>query len=168
MTLNSKIQMKSADDFIRKILKETGIETPQAQMLNKELENSFTKIKTCIMMFVLSYFLSVLYPIYALVFEDKLVPAAKMEIPYVDQTQIGGYIVGACVITFVASMACVGGAAYDTILAFFVFNYAALIQLLEEDLKQYHKMWQKRKENSYQDRNYFLKNFCVKYQDVHG
>lgn len=106
-----------------------------------------------------------LYPIYAYVTENRLVAIMRIEFPFVDQTEMKGYLIGLAIMLLFGFLAVVGSVAYDFLVAILLFGYGSLVTLLVLDLEDFHEMWLN-KTLSERDQEKFLRNICLKFQDI--
>lgn len=138
----------------------------RADCLKKEMEDALKKVKIFAVVSVLCFAIFALYPIYAYVNENRLVPIARMEFPCLDQTKMKGYLIGLTIMLIFACLAILGSLAFDSLILLILLIIGSLVTQLSNDLNNYHEMWENKETFSAQQREYFLRNICMKYEDI--
>lgn len=156
--------MRSLQIFFERILINNA-KGKRANCLEEEMKVAFMKIKIFIALFLACFVIFALYPIYAYVTEKRLIPIMRIEFLFVDQTEIKGYLIGLAIMLLFGFLAVVGSVSFDLMVVILLFGFGSLVTQLEMDLEDFHQMW---KRASTRDREHFLRNICLKYQDIHG
>lgn len=152
------------NDFIDEIFKvnERG---PKASVLKKHIDETFTKIKVFVVIMTLALLAFVFYPIYGYVANNDLIQLVPMQFPFIDQTTVSGSVVGNLIMVKMGIWAYVGSVGFDVFLARTIFNYCALLKLLQQDMADYVVMSKDIGDHSNHYRKMFFRNFLVKCQD---
>lgn len=138
----------------------------RADCLQREMKNAFKKVKIFIALTLLCFAVFSLYPIYVYVNENRLVPIMRIEFPFLDQTNMEGYLIGLAIMLLFGVLAVVGSVAFDLLVLMIFLEYGSLVTQLEQDLDDYHEMWKNKATFSAQYRDLFLRNICMKFQDI--
>ncbi len=165
LILNDVLPIISVNSFFENILMNNR-NGKQADHLNKEMNDAFKKVKIFIVVNSLCFTLFSLYPMYAYVSENRLVPLMRMEFPYLDQTNMKGYLVGLTLMLIMGVFSVCGNVAFDLATLMLLLQYRSLVTLFILDLDEYHEMWNDKESFSSSHRENFLRNICMKYQDI--
>nr|QGW45440.1 odorant receptor 67 [Bradysia odoriphaga] len=159
-------QLTPMHDFFEKILisHTTG---SRSDDLVKEMNNAYNTVKFFVVVSVPCFAVFVLYPVQAFVTEGRLIPIMRIEFPFVDQTDMKGYLIGLAYVSLIGFLAVLGNVAFDVTVLTFLLEFKSLVTLLEHDLHEYYEFSKEKETYSTQYRDSFLKNICKKYNDIH-
>ncbi len=165
LVLRDATQILSVNSFFENVLK-SNPNGKRAEHLNKEMNDALKQVKIFIVVSLLCLAVFSLYPIHAYVNENRLVPVMRVEFPYVDQTNVQGYLVGLSIMLVFGVLGICGSVAFDLMTLMLLLEYGMLVTHLILDLDDYHEMWNDKKSFSSTRRENFLGNICMKYQDI--
>ncbi len=153
-------------DFVDEIFK-VNSEGPKAIVLKEHMDATYTKIKLFIIIQTVALLLFLCYPIYGYVARAELIQIMPMEFPFVDQATVSGFIVANLIMMKMGVWAYVGSVGFDVFLARTIYNYCALLKLLQQDILDFIEMSKVDKDDdeSKQYREAFFRNFLIKCQD---
>lgn len=154
------------NDFIDDIFK-ANAEGPKAGVLKAHIDGTFTRIKVFVVIQTLALILFVCYPIYGYVANNELIQIMPMQFPFIDQTTVTGFIVGNLIMMKMGVWAYFGSVGFDLFLARMIYNYCALVKLLQQDIVDYIAMSKNINgaDGSKHYRKIFFRNFLLKCQD---
>ncbi len=98
--------------------------------------------------------------------DHQLVPLAPFESPFLDQTRMKEFLLGNCIWTIYATWGAWTIAMYAMTFISFVMNYRTKAELLAEDFKDLDEMWMGKVNVSLEYKHAFLRNICIKRQDM--
>lgn len=130
------------------------------------MKDAFKTAKIYTVIQLLCFAVFSLYPMFAFVFENRLVQIMRIEFPSLDQTNLMGYLIGLAIMLLFGVLAVLGTMAFDLMILLLLLEYGSLVTLLIHDLDDYHEMWKQKELFSSQRRVQFLGNICLKYQDI--
>lgn len=153
------------NDFFNQILA-NNVQGKRAVYLEREMKYALKKVKILSAIIVTAFSVFTLYPIYAYVIENRLVPMMHMEFPFVDQTKMQGFLIGVAILLFFGVLNAIGGLGTQLMVLMVLTAYESLVTQIIWDLEDYHEMWQNRERFSEPYRESFLRNICLKYHDL--
>lgn len=154
----------AGNDFLGEIFK-VNVRGPKASVLKKHIDETFTNIKVFLTIQSLALVVFICYPIYGYVTNNELIQIMPMEFPFVDQTTVSGFIFANLVMMKMGVWAFCGSVGFDMFLARMIYNYCALVKLLQQDLADYVMMSKEIGDRSNHYRKMFFRNFLLKCQD---
>ncbi|XP_037036798.1 uncharacterized protein LOC119074632 isoform X5 [Bradysia coprophila] len=134
--------------------------------LDREMNDAYNKVKIFVIASVLLFAVFVLHPIHAYITDGRLIPAMRIELPLVDQTEMGGYLFGVAYMMLIGILGVFGNVAFDVAVLTLLMEFKSLITLLEHDLDEYHEFSKEVETHSTQYKDSYLKNICKKYNDI--
>lgn len=150
--------------FVKILVNNT--EGKRADHLGKEMKDTFTHMKIFIAITLLCFAVFSLYPMYAYVAEDRLVQLVRMEMPYLDQTNLKDYLIALVIMLGMAGLATIGVLAFDLMVLVLLLQYGSLVTQFILDLEEYNEIWTDKESYSQRYRDVFLRNMCLKYHDL--
>lgn len=90
----------------------------------------------------------------------------RIEFPFLDQTNIKGYLLGLGIMLLFAVLGLAGSVAFDLVVLILLLQYGSLVTQLVLDFEDYHQIWKKKENFTPQFRENFLQNIFMKYQDI--
>lgn len=153
------------NDFFEKIVI-TNPKGRRADHIAKEMRDAFKNVKIFIAITLLCFAVFALYPLYGYVTDNQLIPIMRIEFPFLDQTNMKGYLIGFAIMLFLAVLAVVGSVAFDLLVLVLLMEYRSLVTQFLLDLEDYHEIWNDKETFSTQYRKMFLNNICLKYLDL--
>nr|QGW45397.1 odorant receptor 24 [Bradysia odoriphaga] len=159
-------QLTPMHDFFEKILIDNPI-GHRSDDLVKEMNDAYNKVKFFVVVSVPCFAVFVLYPVQAFVTDGRLIPIMRIEFPFVDQTDMRGYLIGLVFMSLLGFLGVVGNVAFDVAVLTLLMEFKSLVTILKHDLDVYHEFSKESEAYSRQYRDSFLKNICKKYIDIH-
>lgn len=106
-------------------------------------------------------------PIKSYIIDNKLLSPVPMEIVFFNQTTTRGFIVANFIISTKGILAYLFSVFYGLTFIFCVLNYSIQIELIDEDIKKLNEMWaDDTADITVAEKRAFLKNICIKLQDI--
>lgn len=107
------------------------------------------------------------YPIKAFIVDRELTPLLPIEIMFIDQSTLSGFLI-ANILMIVMGLYAVDGSLYVALhLSNTILNYAMQVDMIEMDIDELNELWNDRTCSSISKRHKFLRNICMKCQDKH-
>ncbi|XP_037037280.1 uncharacterized protein LOC119074982 [Bradysia coprophila] len=166
LILRNVTRLTPMHDFFENILIGNPIGR-RADDLVREMNDAYNKVKIFVIVSVLCFAIFVLHPLQAFVTEGRLIPIMRIELPFVDQTEMRGYLIGVALMSFIGFLGVVGNVAFDVTVLTLLMEFKSLVTLLAHDLDDYHEFSKEVETHSTQYQDSFLKNICKKYNDIH-
>lgn len=170
-TLKFRLAVKKIKQIvsINKFFENVLINNPKGKRANRlaqEMTVAFRNMKIFVVLTVLCFGVFILYPVYAYVTEHRLIQLARLEFPFLNQTNLKGYLIGVGIMLLTSVSGVIGSVAFDLVILMLLLQYGSLVTQFVLDLEEYHELWTNIGEFSPQYRDYFLKNIFKKYQDI--
>ncbi len=115
---------------------------------------------------ILSLLIFVAYPVKALFVDGELISLLPMEILFVDQSTLTGFITANVIMSVLGVFGAFATAYAILSVVATILNYSLFVDILEEDIKSLDGMWNGTSDTSVSHRHLFIRNICRKQQDM--
>ncbi len=138
----------------------------RADRLKLRLLSNFTFFKGIASLALIVILIYIYYPVKSFLIDGILVPFVPVEIMFVDQSTLWGYLV-ANGITMVCGIYAVSGTEYMGLtFVYLIANYSLPVEILEIDINELDELWNDLTTSTLAHRHLFLRNICRKYNDM--
>lgn len=138
----------------------------RGDVLKSRILSNFDFYKFLASLAIIIIVLYTFYPVHSFIVNGELVPFVPIEIMFLDQSTLSGYLT-ASIIMVTLGIYCVSGTEYmGLIFDYLVTNYSCLVDILEVDIKELDEMWTETSTSTLAHRHLFLRNMCRKYIDM--
>ncbi|XP_037034390.1 odorant receptor 67d-like [Bradysia coprophila] len=107
-------------------------------------------------------------PMKLFIFNGELVSILPIEIVFIDQTELSGFLLANSIMTVMGVYAVVGSLYVGFQFYAIILNYSIQIDLIELDVKQLDAFWGNTAKSTLSDRYFLLRNICQKCQDKYN
>lgn len=104
-------------------------------------------------------------PIKSLVYEQKLVSLLPIEIVFVDQSSLTGFLIANSLMVVMGLYAVFESLFMGLHFVAAIFNYSIQVEIIECDVKQLDEFWSNSSISTKAERYFLLRNICQKCQD---
>lgn len=163
--LNKRYLILSLFFAIRKICRQTEC-GKHADILRADLSDMYRTLK----MFTVGIFLGgALYcggPLKSYLVDGKFILIAPLEVLFINQNTPTGFAIANVVVSIIAGFGALGTILYGGLIIFGILMYSSQINLIGQDFKELDEMWAEDSSVSLAYKQSFLKNICIKRQDI--
>lgn len=110
--------------------------------------------------------LFVAYPFKAYIVDNELQSTVPIEIIFVDQSTTSGFVVANIVMSTMGILAYFFSVFYGQAFIFCIFNFSVQVDLIGEDFENLNEMWTDTVGMNIPYKRAFLRNICIKCQDM--
>ncbi len=114
----------------------------------------------------LSLLIFLAHPIKAFLIDHELISLLPMEVMFVDQSTLSGFITANVIMSVLGVFASFATAYTILVIVATVLNYSVFVDIFEEDIKSLDAMWSGTLDTSVVYRHLFIRNICRKQQDM--